>query len=140
MNQDNKQKPKINIKFILFILFIIITSLVTGFLSGRYVYQYNLSRLEIVKQTCIEQGGTWRTVGIINVEKCVLPTHDGGKICTDDNECEAECKPELTDEQIKNFGAGETVYAKGKCYDWKLGGCGGYTLKEGKIDDFSVCD
>lgn len=42
-------------------------------------------------EICGQLGGSWRVVGILVGEMCLVPTADGGKPCRDSGECESTC-------------------------------------------------
>ena len=43
------------------------------------------------KQSCTSLGGEWKRVCMSGFLKCVMPTKDAGKICSDTGECENGC-------------------------------------------------
>jgi hypothetical protein len=45
------------------------------------------------KRQCVSQGGEWLRVGLKGAYACDLPTPDGGKKCTDDDQCAMYCMP-----------------------------------------------
>ena len=59
------------------------------------------SQLEIpgTQPACEQAGGRWAPAGIFPRSICRMPTHDGGKSCADDGECEGSCLAELTPAQ-----------------------------------------
>jgi hypothetical protein len=46
------------------------------------------------KETCIASGGTWQRAGWEQKSRCVRPTRDAGKSCTDSSQCEIACLAE----------------------------------------------
>jgi len=48
---------------------------------------------------CEQAGGHWAPAGIFPQPICRMPTHDGGRVCGDAEECEGFCLAELTSEQ-----------------------------------------
>ena len=73
-----------------------------------FLYQKNKSQPLTPKQECESKGGVWATIGLDQIPQCNLPTSDGGKICTDSNQCESVCIGE--DESSIN----------GKCADFQI--------------------
>lgn len=41
--------------------------------------------------SCAAAGGAWKGVGMMNVEACVMPYPDAGKVCSDSSECTGDC-------------------------------------------------
>jgi hypothetical protein len=48
---------------------------------------------------CEQAGGRWGPAGIFPMPICRMPTHDGGRPCADNGECEGLCLAEPTPEQ-----------------------------------------
>jgi hypothetical protein len=42
-------------------------------------------------EKCHARGGSWSREGRLQYLTCVMPTKDGGKVCSDSSECEQEC-------------------------------------------------
>jgi hypothetical protein len=59
------------------------------------------SQLEIpsTQLACEQGGGRWGPAGIFPRPICKMPTHDAGRTCADDGECEGSCLAELTPAQ-----------------------------------------
>jgi len=60
------------------------------------------------KQECEAKGGKWGLFGIALIERCNLPTSDGGKTCTDRSQCEGLCLAENVNSTV------------GKCTAWRM--------------------
>ena len=82
------------------------------------------------KESCESLGGNWGPIGLFPEEVCVLPTSDGGKICTDSSECEAKCAASLTEEQYNSLMTAYTlIQTTGFCTAWKTSvGCNAYVV------------
>ncbi|MFH1331936.1 MAG: DUF333 domain-containing protein [archaeon] len=65
------------------------------------------------EEQCTSLGGEWGLFGLADVERCNLPTKDGGKLCTDGSNCEA------------GICIAESIGAiSGNCPEWKMNfGC-----------------
>lgn len=57
---------------------------------------------------CLALKGTWRKVGVQQLEACDVPTHDGGKACRSSDECESLC--------VANADADPAGPVQGHCY------------------------
>ena len=69
---------------------------------------------------CAAKGGTVERRGILNLEMCVLPYSDAGKVCTDGSQCEGFCLASSNTET----GETGTADAEGMCQaDDQLFGC-----------------
>jgi len=89
------------------------------------------------KESCEAKGGIWGPGGgRSRKETCSFTLSDGGKECSDTNECKGACIvrfPEITKEEDEKLSKGEPVYKKGSCSVIKpLFGCYG-EIKDGKI-------
>jgi hypothetical protein len=79
------------------------------------------SRLEIpdTQLGCEQGGGRWGPTGIFPRPICKMPTHDAGRTCADDGECEGSCLAELTPAQrdlaIKGGPSRQKQQLLGKC-------------------------
>lgn len=84
--------------------------------------------------SCDAVGGMWGVFDLTGVEKCVLPTSDGGKICIDSSQCEAACVAELTQEQrAALITTGIPIQTTGFCSGWKTAaGCNAY-VEDGMV-------
>jgi hypothetical protein len=40
---------------------------------------------------CLKLGGSWRIFGMYTKPRCIVPTTDGGKPCTDHSQCQGVC-------------------------------------------------
>jgi hypothetical protein len=43
------------------------------------------------KEQCTHVGGTWKVYGESPEPRCIVPTTDAGKICTDHSQCQGLC-------------------------------------------------
>lgn len=75
---------------------------------------------EYSRESCEMAGGKWGKTGLSARESCNLPTSDGGKPCSDTDECEATCLAQLSDSERARAMHGEKVAAEGKCSGWKV--------------------
>jgi hypothetical protein len=77
------------------------------------------SRLAIpdTQAACEQAGGRWGPAGIFPQPICKMPTHDGGRICGDNEECEGLCLAALSREQRDRLmrGARQKLPMLGKC-------------------------
>jgi hypothetical protein len=79
------------------------------------------SHLEIPRTqlACEQAGGSWGPAGIFPTPICRLPSHDAGRPCADDGECEGLCLADLTPAQrdlIRKWTHGrQKLETLGKC-------------------------
>ena len=79
------------------------------------------SHLEIPRTqlACEQAGGRWGPAGIFPNPICRMPTHDAGRPCADDGECEGLCLAALTPAQrdlVKKWTHGrQKLQILGKC-------------------------
>lgn len=65
---------------------------------------------------CERAKGVWRPAGIFPQPICRVPTHDGGRVCGDDDECEGMCLASLTPAERDLLMRKKTLLAKsGHC-------------------------
>ena len=91
-----------------------ILAFVVVIIAGFVIYSYTQ---QAVKESCEARGGEWkiwRDIPSASLE-CNLPTSDGGKKCTDSNQCESYCQAP------KGTEIGADVV--GECYKFKLTIC-----------------
>jgi len=43
------------------------------------------------KAQCLKLGGSWKVIGQSLKPRCIVPTTDGGKVCTDHSQCQGLC-------------------------------------------------
>jgi hypothetical protein len=87
------------------------------------------------QEACEFQGGEWQAWGKTTEESCNLFTTDGGKECSDSNECEAYCIADLPEILLKDL----PLEITGNCTErttWQ--GC--YSLVEEGLVRGVVCD
>jgi len=54
------------------------------------------------KNRCLATGGTWEKVGWAQTSRCVRPTKDAGKPCSDSSECEVACMAKKKSVEVAN--------------------------------------
>jgi hypothetical protein len=66
---------------------------------------------------CEQAGGRWGPAGLFPHPICKMPTHDGGRVCGDNDECEGVCLAALTQAQRDRLmrGARQKLAILGKC-------------------------
>lgn len=65
---------------------------------------------------CLARGGEWKRPGRLPVERCLLPTTDAGRACTDAAQCQGLC--------LAADGATDGAPASGRCSaDTDVFGC-----------------
>jgi hypothetical protein len=64
---------------------------------------------------CEAAGGRWGPAGLFPAPICRMPTHDGGRLCGDNDECEGRCLAALTPAQTEQLRAHQPVSALGTC-------------------------
>jgi hypothetical protein len=65
---------------------------------------------------CQEAGGRWGAVGIFPQPICRVPTHDAGRICGDNGECEGMCLADLTQVERDKLRREKVILSKlGRC-------------------------
>lgn len=94
----------------------------------------NTNTIPTDQATCESQGGKWGLVGLNPEPQCNLPTKDGGKECSNADECEAMlCIAELTKEEINSMSGLYTLEKNGKCPEWRFNvGCP-WIVNNGKV-------
>jgi hypothetical protein len=60
------------------------------------------------REQCIALKGTWRKVGVQQLEACDVPTRDGGKSCQRSAQCESLC--------VASADADTAAAVEGHCY------------------------
>jgi hypothetical protein len=75
------------------------------------------SKLEIPRTqlACESAGGRWRRAGLFPKPICTMPTHDGGQVCADTDECEGLCLAALTPAQRDLLRKHQKLELLGKC-------------------------
>jgi len=71
------------------------------------------------KESCEAKGGKWEIVGAWQKEQCNLPTLDGGKDCSDSQDCEGKCIADLSEEEKREVYL-RPIKKKGRCTSWKI--------------------
>lgn len=62
-----------------------------GLRNDHTASSYESSRTATDEQSCLDQGGTWKRGGLFPQPFCNFPHADGGKACTDNDECKGDC-------------------------------------------------
>jgi hypothetical protein len=70
------------------------------------------------KTACDACGGKWARHGLAEVESCICKTKDGGKACTDGNDCQAHCVAKDADFVVVQKGPPAKGHWKGKCSEY----------------------
>ncbi len=86
----------VNFVKVLLVLILIILVVILGNLTGFVVLPtaettITTTTIPTDKESCETLGGKWGVFGLIREERCILPTSDAGKSCTDSNQCESAC-------------------------------------------------
>jgi uncharacterized protein len=83
------------------------------------------------KVACDKLGGKWGKVGLSITEFCNLPLTDGGKSCTDNNECKGECLANLSSVEMDGLRKGDILNNQsGFCTAWEtVVGCKARVIK-----------
>tara|TARA_Y100000310_G_C20668017_1_gene808685 strand:+ start:506 stop:871 length:366 start_codon:yes stop_codon:yes gene_type:complete len=119
-------------KKIIVVCFLLLIFLISIFLSGCSDEAITSSNQQNENENCESNGG--QLIGCMTKTgyACSMPTNDGGKPCSDSNECEQECvAPE-------NCEAGKTNIV-GKCADRTFLICDGVsTVKNGVCGGFII--
>ncbi|GHB01908.1 hypothetical protein GCM10009069_25860 [Algimonas arctica] len=50
------------------------------------------------KLACVQRGGYVERAGMLGAERCTTPFSDGGLVCTDSNQCQGQCRGDLSSE------------------------------------------
>ncbi len=64
---------------------------------------------------CEQAGGRWARAGLFPQPICTMPTHDGGRVCADNAECEGLCLAPLTPDQRALVVKKQKVRVAGTC-------------------------
>lgn len=93
------------------------------------------------QKDCEARGGQWGPLGLSPNPVCLLPTTDGGKICTDSSQCEAGCVANLTPEQYDQVVRRRLpVSTTGICMYWRTSiGCHAY-VENGVVSQILCVD
>lgn len=85
---------------------------------------------------CKAQGGSIQGVGMFGMPSCVIPYADGGKVCSDDTDCQGRCIVELGHPGEPDLKPGDAL--TGQCQkDTALFGC--YAEIVGGKVEHSIC-
>lgn len=98
---------------------------------GRPIYPQPVkscgSRLHIPasEEECRRVGGHWGPAGLFPAPICQVQTHDGGRVCGDNNECEGMCLADLTSaERYKLMRERRALVTLGHCSPYQpIFGC-----------------
>lgn len=63
-------------------------------------------------EECADYDGRWSRFGNMDDFACSLPTMDGGKACTSNDDCETAC---ITEDEVATG-----TQIEGHCYDWTI--------------------
>ncbi|MFA6355314.1 MAG: hypothetical protein WCW65_02725 [Candidatus Paceibacterota bacterium] len=97
------------------------------------------------EESCKKIGGRWLSVDprFDSSKFCEMPTSDGGKVCSDQNECEGSCLANLSNEDRLNLektDGPDFIYKNGQCTSWKMNiGCNAFVY-EGKVSSILCVD
>jgi len=85
------------------------------------------------KASCESRGGRWGRIGLSPRPSCNLPASDGGKACSDSDECDGSCLADLDANEMEAARKGETLKKDGKCTPWMITvGCQA-RVEDGKV-------
>ena len=91
--------------------------------------------------SCESVGGIWGVFDLTDTERCILPTSDAGKICTDSSQCEGPCIANITQEQYSALIETQVpISATGYCSSWMTSaGCNAY-VEDGMVNGIFCVD